>query len=130
MAEASLPIGHIGEYDPQTENITSYLERLSLYMDANSVAAERKVPVLLTVIGAKAYGILKSLTSPDLPKDKSLDELQKALKAHFDPQPKVIAERFRFYQRSQTEMNQWLISLLTCAALLFGVTSVIFSHRH
>ena len=103
MTEASLPIRHIGEYDPQTENITSYLERLSLYMDANSVAAERKVPVLLTVIGAKAYGILKSLTSPDLPKDKSLDELQKALKAHFDPQSKVIAERFRFYQRSQTE---------------------------
>ena len=30
MAEASLPIGHIGEYDPQMENIASYLERLSL----------------------------------------------------------------------------------------------------
>ena len=62
------------------ENITSYLERLSLYMDANSVAAEHKVPVLLTVIGVKAYGILKSLTSPDLPNEKLLDELQKALR--------------------------------------------------
>ena len=103
MAEASRPIGHIGEYDPQAENITAYLERLSLYMDANSVADERKVPVLLTVIGAKTYGILKSLTSPALPKEKSLDDLQEALKSHFDPKPLVIAERFRFYQRSQAE---------------------------
>ena len=60
---------------PQTENITAYLERLSLYMDANEVAAKREVPVLLTVIGAMAYGILKSLTSPALPKEKSLDDL-------------------------------------------------------
>ena len=103
MTEASLPIGHIGEYDPQTENITSYLERLSLYMDANSVAAERKVPVLLTVIGAKAYGILKSLTSPDLPKDKSLSV-------------------FASIRGARLKMNQWPTSLLTCAALLFGVT--------
>ena len=103
MAEAARAIGHIGEYDPQSENITSYLERLSLYMDANAVADERKVPVLLTVIGAKVYGILKSLTSPDLPKAKSLDDLQKALKSHYDPKPLVIAERFRFYQRNQTD---------------------------
>ena len=103
MAEVARPIGHIGEYDPQAENITAYLERLSLYMDANAVADERKVPVLLTVIGAKTYGIIKSLTSPALPKEKSLDDLQKALKAHFDPKPLVIAERFRFYRRSQAD---------------------------
>ena len=72
-------------------------------MDANSVADERKVPVLLNVIGAKTYGFLKSLTSPALPKKKSLDDLQEALKAHFDPKPLVIAECFRFYQRSQAE---------------------------
>ena len=78
MAEAVRAIGHIGEYDPQSENISSYLERLSLYMDANSVAEERKVPVLLTVIGAKAYGILKSLTSPDLPNTKTLAQWRRA----------------------------------------------------
>ena len=49
MAEAIRAIGHIGEYDSQVENMTAYLERLSLYMDANSVADECKVPVLLTV---------------------------------------------------------------------------------
>ena len=94
MAEASRPIGYIGEYNPQAENVTAYLKRLSLYIDANSIAEERKVPILLTVIGAKTYGILKSLTSPILPKEKSLDDLQEALKAYFDPKPLVIAEHF------------------------------------
>ena len=41
MAEVTRAIGHIGEYDPQSENITSYLESLSLYMDVNAVAEER-----------------------------------------------------------------------------------------
>ena len=72
-------------------------------MDVNSIADGRKVSVLLAIIGAKTYGILKSLMSPALPKEKSLDDLQEALKAHFDPKPLVIAERFRFYQRSQAE---------------------------
>ena len=103
MAEASRPIRHTGEYDLQAENITAYLERLLLYMDANSVAHERKVPILLTIIRAKTYGILKSLTSPALPKEKSLGDLQEALKAHFNPKQLVIAEHFWLCQRSYAE---------------------------
>ena len=45
MAESTHAIGHIGEYDPQSENITSYLESLLLYMDANAVAEKRRVAV-------------------------------------------------------------------------------------
>ena len=71
-------------------------------MDANAIADDCKVPVLLTVIRAKTYGILKSLTSPALLK-KSLDDLEKVLTAYFDPKPLVIAERFRFYQRNQSD---------------------------
>ena len=96
-------LGRIGEFDPQTESVTTYLERLALFMDANEVADERKVAVLLTVIGPKVYGVLKSLLSPTAPKDKSLKDLVDVLKSHYDPKPSVIAERFRFYQRSQKE---------------------------
>ena len=92
MAEAMHAIGHIGEYVAQAESITTYLERLSLYMDANLILNYRKVAVLLTVIGAKTYGILKSLTSPVLPKSKTLDQLKTALESHFDPKLLVIAE--------------------------------------
>ena len=103
MAEVMHVIGHIGEYDAQAESITTYLERLSLYMDANSISNDLKVAVLLTVIGAKTYSILKSLTSPELPKSKTLDQLKTALESHFNPKPLVIAERFRFYQLNQLD---------------------------
>ena len=49
-------------------------------------------------IGAKTYTLLRSLA---LPQDKSFDELQQHLKHHFEPEPLVIAERFRFHRRDQ-----------------------------
>ena len=103
MAIATHAVRRIGEYDPHNESIMTYLKRLALYMEANGVADNRKVTVLLTVIGPKTYGVLKSLLSPTLPQDKSLDALKEALKSHYDPKPSVIAEQFRFCQPSQKE---------------------------
>jgi hypothetical protein len=80
--------------------MSTYLERLELYFDANAVEASRKVAVLLTVIGVKAYDTLRSLLAPTLPRDKSFSELLATLKQHFDPKPLVIGERFHFYRRS------------------------------
>ena len=57
--------------------------------------------LLLTVIGAKTYETLRSLLAPERPRDKSCDELKAILLKHYDPQPLVIGERFRFYRRSQ-----------------------------
>ena len=73
--------------------MSSYLERLEIYFDANAVEASRKVSVLLTVIGAKAYDTLRSLLAPTLPRDKTFPELLAVLKQHFDPKPLVIGER-------------------------------------
>ena len=39
---------------------------------------------------------------PTSPKDKSFDEIVKALKMHFEPKPVVIAERFHFHCHNQT----------------------------
>ena len=63
-------LGRLEESDPKSDNISTYLERLQLYFDANRVEDDRKVAVLLTVIGAKAYDTLRSLLAPTLPKDK------------------------------------------------------------
>ena len=57
--------------------------------------------MLLTVIGAKTYGLLRSLLAPTLPQDKPYDELVTQLKSHFSPKPIVISERFQFYSRKQ-----------------------------
>ena len=69
----------------------------------NGIAEDKQASVLLTVIGMKNYGIIKSLVAPAQPKDKSYVslELVATLKEHFQPKPLIIAERFRFYQRNQ-----------------------------
>ena len=94
-------IGRVQEFVPETEALSAYLERLQLFFDANNIAEDRKVSVLLTVIGVKNYALLRSLVAPSLPRDKTFDELVLKLKAHFEPKPLVIAERFHFYRRSQ-----------------------------
>ena len=102
MATATVTYGTMREYDPDTESISAYLERLQLYFESNDIANAKKVSVLLTVIGPKVYGLLRGLMAPALPKEKSLKDLEKALKEHYEPQPLVIAERFHFYKRAQS----------------------------
>ena len=66
------------------------------------------------MIGAKTYAVLMSLVAPAQPKDKSFGELKTLLKAHYDPKPLVIAERFLFYRRDQTadeSVSEFLVEL-------------------
>ena len=93
--------GTLKAFEPESENISTYLERVHLYFEANGIQAAKQTSVLLTVIGAKNYSIIRSLVAPALPKDKGFDELEGVLKAHFQPKPLLIAEHFRFYQRAQ-----------------------------
>ena len=94
-------IGSIQEFDPDIEAITAYLERVQLFMTANAVKDDKKVAVLLSIIGSKAYGLLRNLLEPARPSEKSYDDLVAVLKEHYEPKPIVIAERFRFYRRMQ-----------------------------
>ena len=43
-------VGNISEFVPEVENISAYLERLQLYITANSIPDEKEVSVLLTVV--------------------------------------------------------------------------------
>ena len=81
--------------------MTAYLERTKVYFTANDVADEKKVTLILTVIGPKIFTLLRSLTTLELSQDKSFEELEAVLKAHFQPKPLVIAERFHFHRRDQ-----------------------------
>ena len=94
-------IGRIQEFQPDNESVTAYLERVDLYFVANGTAAETKVPVLLSSIGARTYGLLRSLVSPAAPREKTLKELEVVLKNHYEPAPLIIAERFQFHRRNQ-----------------------------
>jgi len=94
-------IGNIGVFNPDIENWATYKERLEQFLAANDVTAEKHVAVLLSVIGGRAYELLRSLTAPVKPADKTFEELCDTLDRHLAPQPLVIAERFRFHRRNQ-----------------------------
>ncbi|KAL5500514.1 hypothetical protein EMCRGX_G012092, partial [Ephydatia muelleri] len=96
-------IGQLSEFQPETEKASAYLERVKLFLLANSVGDDKHVAVLLTVVGARHFSLLKDLFLPEDVKAKSFEEISKALVEHFEPKPLVIAERFRFYRRTQEE---------------------------
>ena len=100
------------------DKIAAYLERANLFFTANGIGEDKRVSVFLVAIGTKNYDLIKSLTAHTLPQDKSYADLQQILKNHFQPKPLVsitagcafvdywgavlvIAERYRFYQRTQ-----------------------------
>jgi len=56
---------------------------------------------MLSLIGCRTYGLLRSLTAPAKPSEKTYDEVVETLTRHFSPIPLVIAERFRFHKRDQ-----------------------------
>ena len=94
-------IGNIGSFDASTDNWSSYKERLEQFYEANDIADEKKVAVLLSVIGGKTYDLLRSLTAPQRPAERNFAQLCEILESHFSPKPLIIAERFRFYKRNQ-----------------------------
>ena len=75
--------GKIEEFDSLREDWPQYVERLGFFFDANGIDdAEKRRAVLLTVVGAATYKVLRSLVSPAKPGEKSYAELIDALSAH------------------------------------------------
>ena len=92
--------GKINEYEPTNEDWSQYAERLGHYFAANEIeSGEKKRAVLLTVVGAATYKLLRSLVAPAKPGEKSYDELITTLSAHFNPSPSPIMRRFKFNTR-------------------------------
>ncbi|CAL9689673.1 unnamed protein product [Knipowitschia caucasica] len=94
-------VGKVDEFDSTSEDWEAYIERVELYCTANNVETEKKAPVLLSLMGAKTYNLLRNPVSPDKPSRKTFDEIVAILKSHLNPKPLVIAERFRFHKRNQ-----------------------------
>ncbi len=96
-------IGQMTQFDSSEESWSSYVERLEIFMDANDIKEEKKVSVLLTVIGTKNFNLVKNLCAPSKPTEKKYDELVKLVEEHLSPKPSFIAERYKFSLRNQQE---------------------------
>lgn len=68
-------IGKINEFDSFSEDWATYIERVEHYCVANDIAEEKKVAVLLSVMGPKPYSLLCSLLTPEKPADKAFKDI-------------------------------------------------------
>ncbi|KAL6455440.1 hypothetical protein MHYP_G00004880 [Metynnis hypsauchen] len=96
-------IGHIGPFDENVEQWSSYTERFEYFVEANGIETVKTVSTFLSVMGAKTFTLLRSLVQPAKPGEKSYADIVSTLGSHFSPKPLVIAERFRFHKRNQEE---------------------------
>ena len=64
---------------------------------------KKKRAVLLSVVGATTYKILRNILAPSKPGDKSYETLVDALAKHYKPAPYEIVERFKFHNRSRKQ---------------------------
>ena len=95
--------GKVDEYQPG-EDWDAYIERLEQYFAANDITDATKMKnILLCACGPATYAMMKRLCAPEKPSAKTFAELKKLVKDHVNPKPLVIAERYKFYQRSQEQ---------------------------
>ncbi|XP_047992906.1 uncharacterized protein LOC125231471 [Leguminivora glycinivorella] len=98
---AKMTVGKMDAFDRHKDNWATYIDRLEQYFIVNDVQDGRKVPLLITAMGADSYDLLVTLCTPTKPSEKTYKELIKIMSDHLQPQPSVLAERYKFRQRKQ-----------------------------
>ena len=92
--------GRIDPFQPDNETIAVYLERVELYFQANDIRDE-KVSILLTSIGP--HTLLRNHFAAAKPAEKTLSNIDSALRKLFELPKIIIVERFYFHRRNQAK---------------------------
>ncbi|KAL6458039.1 hypothetical protein MHYP_G00332690 [Metynnis hypsauchen] len=77
----SATIGHVEAFDKNAAQWKTCPERFKHFVEANGIESGRKVPVLFSLMGCKAYGLLHSLVAPEKPGDKRLNKSPEKVRA-------------------------------------------------
>ena len=95
--------GTVGEFNSTREDWVSYIERLDQYFVANGILEEgnKQRAILLSCCGAATYQLIRKLVAPNKPTDKAYAEIVDVVKAHHQPRPSTIVQRFHFHTRTQ-----------------------------
>ena len=94
-------------HGPVKESIEDFRERFDFYCLANNIRGEnaddarRKKAMFITLLGQATFAKLKVLASPTPVADLTLDAIMEHLVAHYRLKTIEIAERFKFFKRSQ-----------------------------
>ena len=96
--------GFLPEFVPGTEEWGSYVERAEHYFEANGVdTQETRRAVLLSSCGAPTYRLIRNLSTPLKPGEKTYKEIVELVASHLQPKPSVIMQRFKFNSRVRGE---------------------------
>lgn len=99
--------GTLREFDVNKESIDDFRQRFEFYCLANNIKdgdeaqRNRKKALFLTLVGQATFTKLRDLASPREITDISLDEVMELLQTHYRPRTVEIAERFKFFKRTQ-----------------------------
>ena len=92
--------GRLGEYNPESDDWTEYVEQMEHFLAANDTEAKpKKKAILLSSCGTKTYSLIRSLVAPSKPGTKTFKKLVDVITAHQNPKPSVIMERYRLNKR-------------------------------
>ena len=99
--------GTVNEFD-RNSDFADYVDQLEQYFIANDITRkEKKRAVLLTSCGVQTHALIKNLLAPEKPSEKSFAEIVRTVKEHLCPKKLVIAERYKFHQRT-LNLTVWL----------------------
>lgn len=109
-----------GTIDPFVpgSNFESYEDRMEQYFIANEIKEDKQTSWFITLAGEAMYEILKPLTHPVKPSEKSYKEILKLLRKHFTPQSNKRAERYKFnqvMQESGEQISEFIVRLKSLA---------------
>ena len=120
-------LGRINSFDLKTDNITEYIERVEQYFKANDVTDEKKqTAIFSTVIGNETHSLLRNLLAPKLPAGKTVKTLSETLIDHVKPQPIIVAERYKFYCKDQSENEAITVYLAELRKLTLNCDFKVF----
>ena len=88
-------------FDPAGDYWLLYVEWFEHFVLAYGIKDERKLHMLLALVGAQTYRLLTNLVALKKPSEHMYTQVKEKLTAHLKPKPIKIPERFRFYKRQQ-----------------------------
>ena len=96
------------KFNEKLKDWVQYSETLEHFFPANNIDdANAMRAILLTVIGPKAYKLLRSLVAPEMLEDESNTDLVEAMKKHHTPKLWEVMQQHKFFNpfRKQGEYS-------------------------
>lgn len=90
-------------FDIKKTSWSRWVKRFETALELYECDRTKHQRLLLHFIGSDTYNILCDKLTPQIPEEKSYQEIVTILQDHFDPKPNELLENFRFNMRKQKE---------------------------